>query len=189
MKNDQHMVKIWDIAVRSFHWLLLSAVAITYITEDDLLTVHAYAGYFIAGLISLRLIWGIIGSKHARFTSFVKSPRIVKQYLKEILQFKAKRHLGHNPAGGAMVLLLLLLLSISIISGIAAYATEASAGPLVGHIQILPLFIQNSLEDIHELFANLTLLLIFLHVAGVAFASLQHKENLVKSMINGYKKQ
>lgn len=183
----QRLVKVWDPLVRLFHWSLVSAFFIAYLTEDDLLDVHVYAGYLIGGLLVFRLIWGFIGSRHARFSDFVKGPGEVIAYLKSMFTLHPKRYLGHNPAGGAMVIALLLSLVMVTVSGVALYGIEESAGPLAASLSGAGEFWEDLAEEVHEFFANFTLLLVALHVAGVMLASLQHKENLAKSMIHGRK--
>ena len=181
------MIKVWDPLVRVFHWTLVSAFFIAYLTEDNLLDLHVYAGYFIGGLLAFRLIWGFVGSRYARFSDFVKRPSEVKAYLKSLLSLHPKRYLGHNPAGGAMVVALLLSLMMTTVSGIAIYGIEESAGPLAASLSGAGEFWEDVAEELHEFFANATLALVFFHVLGVLMASLQHKENLVKSMVDGLK--
>ena len=180
-------VTVWDPLVRLFHWSLVSAFFIAYFTEDDLLDLHVYAGYLIGGLLVFRLLWGFVGSRHARFSDFVKSPAEVIAYLKSIFTLHPKRYLGHNPAGGAMVIALLVSLVMVTVSGIALYGIEESAGPLAASLSGAGEFWEDVVEEVHEFFANFTVLLVVLHVAGVLLAGLQHKENLVKSMIHGRK--
>ena len=185
--NTQTQIRIWDLPLRIFHWTLVSSFLIAYVTEDDFMTVHAYAGYTIIGLVSFRLIWGVIGTKHARFTDFVCRPTTVIAYLKDVISNKAKRYLGHNPAGGAMAIALLISLLLTTITGLATYATEEGLGPLVSLMDTTPDFIFDATEDVHEFFANFTLVLITLHIVGVVVTGLSHKENLVRAMITGYK--
>ena len=185
--NTLSTIKVWDLPVRIFHWSLLAAFFIAYITEDELLTLHAYAGYTIMGLLGFRLIWGLIGTRHARFSDFVKRPAAVKAYLKDVLSFRAKRYLGHNPAGGAMVIALLLSLLITSVTGLMTYGSEELSGPLADTMLNLPHFVGNAAEEVHEFFANFTVLLVLLHVVGVVMASFQHGENLVRSMFTGFK--
>lgn len=185
--GQQKRVKVWDPLVRIFHWSLVSAFLIAYLTEDDLLDVHVYAGYLIGGLLVFRLVWGFIGSRHARFSDFVKRPSEVLAYMKSIVIQHPKRYLGHNPAGGAMVIALLLSLLMVTASGIAIYGIEESAGPLAESLSGTGEFWEDVVEEVHEFFANFTLLLVGLHVLGVVMASLQHKENLVKAMLHGRK--
>lgn len=180
--------KIWDIFIRIFHWSLLATFAITYLTEDDFPSLHVYAGYTIAALIILRLAWGLIGSRHARFSSFIVKPTAVIKYMKEVMQFRAKRYLGHNPAGGAMVIVLLNSLLMTLLFGLLTYGSSEFSGPLAGLVGGVSGSVANIFEELHEFFANFTVFLVVLHVLGVAIASLQHKENLVKSMITGFKR-
>jgi cytochrome b len=179
--------RVWDLAVRVFHWSLATAFAVSYLTEDELQTVHIYAGYLVGVLIAFRLLWGFVGPRHARFSDFVRTPSAVLAYLKAAVRMRAPRFLGHNPAGGTMVVALLITLAVTVVSGMALYGTTDFAGPLAG------LFRGDAaadvLKEVHELAANLTLGLVVLHLAGVFFASLEHRENLVKAMITGRKEE
>lgn len=185
--DNQTEVKVWDPLVRGFHWLLVLAFGLAYITEDHFLALHTFAGYLVGGLVLLRLLWGVVGSSHARFAAFVKRPREVIAYLKDVIAFRAHRYLGHNPAGGAMVVALILMLTLTLVTGMAAYGAEQQAGPLAGIMAGLPYWMGKGCEEVHEFAANATLVLVVLHVIGVLTASLQHGENLVKSMITGRK--
>ena len=180
-------IKVWDPVVRFFHWSLVSAFLIAYITEEDLLTVHTWAGYLIAGLLVIRIIWGFIGTHYARFSDFIYSPSTIIQFLKNTLSLRAKRYLGHNPAGGAMVILLIISLLLTTTSGILLLGAEEQAGPVAYWFTRAGGFWGKALEELHEFFANFTLLLVFIHIAGVIVESLIHKENLVSAMLNGFK--
>jgi len=185
----QGWVRVWDPLVRVFHWSLVAAFATAYIVEDDLLGVHVWAGYLVLALIAVRLVWGFIGTRHARFTDFVRGPRAVFGYVGDALRFNAKRYLGHNPAGGAMVIALLLLVTATGISGMALYGAQELSGPLAPLMAGLPGFWGEALEEAHEVLANLTLVFIVAHVAGVLFSSLSHHENLIRSMFTGLKRR
>lgn len=180
-------IKVWDPFVRFFHWSLATAFFIAYLTEDDLLTVHSWAGYLILSLLIVRLVWGIIGTRYARFSNFVYSPKNIIQFLKDTLHLRAKRYLGHNPAGGAMVVLLLFSLLMTTTSGILLFGVEEQAGPVAHWFTQAGGFWGDVLEELHEFFANFTLLLVFVHVIGVLVESLIHKENLVSAMLTGFK--
>ncbi len=182
-------VRVWDPLVRIFHWGLAGGFAIAFVTEDDLLGPHVWAGYLVLALIAFRLVWGLVGPRYARWAAFVRSPGETLAYLRDIARFRAKRHLGHNPAGGAMVVALLLALAATGLSGLALYGAQELSGPLAALMQGLPAAWAHTLEEIHEVAANLTLVLVVTHVAGVVLASLQHRENLVRSMITGYKRR
>ena len=186
--QSQAMVKVWDPLVRSFHWILVIAFFTAYFTEDDFLTLHVYAGYTVLGLIVLRLVWGIVGTRYARFSSFVTRPRVAWQYLKDTLLLRAKRYLGHNPAGAAMIVLLLISLLLTTLTGLAIYGASESAGPLAGWFGNVGELGEDVIKEVHEFFANFTIVLVAIHVGGVIFESLAHRENLVRAMFNGYKK-
>ncbi|MGR9116268.1 MAG: cytochrome b/b6 domain-containing protein [Gammaproteobacteria bacterium] len=179
-----HSIKVWDLPVRLFHWLLVAGFFAAYFTEDDFLTLHAWAGYLVFGLLLFRLIWGFIGNRYARFSGFFCSPAKSMNYVKELATGRANRYIGHNPAGSAMIIVLLLSLLITTATGLAVYGAEEQAGPLAGIITENGHF----WEELHEFFANFTVILVVLHVGGVIVESLLHKENLVKSMISGYKR-
>ncbi len=168
-------VKVWDPFVRVFHWSLAALFLLAYATADEMENVHIGAGYAIAGLLALRIVWGFVGPRHARFSDFVRSARAVLAYLRDIVLLRAPRYLGHNPAGGAMVVALIVMLIGTCITGYMM-TTEAFWGSEV-------------LEDVHEMSANLTIGLVVVHVLGVLVASFEHHENLVKAMITGRKRQ
>lgn len=181
-------VKVWDVLIRMFHWSLVILFFTAYLSEDSQETVHFYAGYGVAFLIVFRLLWGFIGTRHARFRNFVTSFSDVKSYLKSLLSQRAKHYSGHNPAGGWMVVTLLLTLGLLSVSGLLMAAAEGS-GPLAnfytaGHW----LFAESWLEPVHEFSANFMISLIVIHVAGVVVSSVLHKENLIKAMLTGKKK-
>ena len=189
MTEKDTTVRVWDPLVRAFHWLLASAFLIAWLTEDDWLDLHVPAGYTVLGLVMFRVVWGVIGTRHARFTGFVRSPATTLAYLKDVMAVRARRYLGHNPAGGAMVIALLLSLTITTVSGLALYGYNEFSGPLAELMFSAPSWLGSPLEGIHEFFASFTVLLISLHVAGVALTSLLHRENLVRSMFTGHKQQ
>ena len=183
---EQDEVKVWDPFVRIFHWLLVLSFMITWLSGEDLASLHVWAGYAVTGLVLLRLVWGIIGTRHARFSDFVYRPAEVRSFLRDTLHLRAKRYLGHNPAGGAMILLMLVSLLLVSITGIAVYGLETGAGPLA-MLAGAPEATEEVLEEVHEFFANLMLLLVLVHIAGVIVESLIHRESLVKAMITGRK--
>ena len=178
-------LKVWDPLVRVFHWSLVLAFVIAYVTEDDWLNLHVATGDLVALLISFRLVWGVIGTKYARFTQFVKSPAIVLDHLKSMLKLKVRHYLGHNPAAAAMVVALLISLALLTFSGYVLIAAD-NQGVLAG--TFFAQFNSHLMEDVHEFFAHFTLLLIFAHVGGVIVSSLMEKENLPRAMVRGYKK-
>jgi cytochrome b len=180
-------ILIWDRFIRLFHWILVITFATCYLTGDDYPTIHTFAGYLMLVLISLRLVWGFVGTPYARFSQFVTGPTTILHYLADVMRFRAKRHLGHNPAGGAMIIALLLCLTTTLISGLLMYGTLEYSGPLAWFASSVSHSLAHTFKYIHGWSTNLTLILIALHVTGVAVASLQHHENLVKSMFTGQK--
>lgn len=187
-QKESEEIKVWDPLIRIFHWSLVTAFFVAYLAEDDLLQPHVVAGYFIIGLLAVRLIWGIVGTRHARFSDFVFRPSTVFAYLKDEMTLKARRFIGHNPAGGAMVIALLVGLVLISVSGVALYAVDEHAGPLAGLLAGAPAWAEDVLEELHEFFANATLALVGVHVVGVLAASALHGENLVRAMITGRKR-
>ncbi len=185
--NTTNQIKVWDLPVRFFHWALATTFFIAYLTEDEWLDLHTLAGYTVAALVLFRLLWGFIGTRHARFSDFVRPPREALAYLKDVATFHPKRYIGHNPAGGAMVMVLLLSLLLTVITGLSVYGAGEMAGPLAGFFANAPEFVGEVFEEIHEFFANFTLLLVGLHVVGVIVAGLQHGENLIRAMFTGKK--
>ncbi len=181
-------IRVWDPLVRIFHWSLVAGFATAYIVEDDLLGLHVWAGYLVLSLVAVRLVWGLVGTRHARFGDFVRGPRQVLSYLEDALRLRAPRYLGHNPAGGAMVIALLLAVTATGVSGLALYGGQELSGPLAPLMSGLSSAEAHLLEEFHEVLANLTLALVFIHVAGVLFSSLSHRENLIGAMITGFKR-
>ena len=177
---------MWDPFVRVFHWTLVIAFTIAYLTEEDLLTVHVWAGYVVGVLVAARVVWGFVGPEHARFSDFIYAPSTTLRYLRDLLLFKAERHLGHSPGGGAMVIALLVLLAATVITGLVVYGGDQQAGPLAG---IVSEATGEAWEEVHEVIANVTLAFVFAHIAAVIFASFAFRENLPRAMITGYKRQ
>ncbi len=97
--KSQELIKVWDLPLRIFHWLLVAGFFVAYLTEDELLTIHVWAGYLVFGLLLFRLAWGFIGNEYARFSNFLCSPVKSVVYIKDVIALKAKRYLGHNPGG------------------------------------------------------------------------------------------
>lgn len=182
-------VKVWDPLVRVFHWLLVAGFFTAYLTEgDELLTIHSYAGYTVLSLVLVRLVWGLVGTRHARFADFVRRPGEVGRYARDVVKLHPRRYLGHNPAGGLMIVIMIISLLVTTLSGIAVYGAEEQAGPLAGWLGGVNHSWAEAFEELHEFFANFTLFLVVVHVAGVLVESLLHGENLVRSMITGRKR-
>ncbi len=167
-------VRVWDPIVRLFHWSLVIAFTVAWLTGDELKRIHEWAGYVIVGLLAVRMIWGFAGTPYARFANFLYRPSTVMSFLLDTARFRAKRYLGHNPAGGAMVMALLMMLAATTTTGILM-TSDAYWGV-------------EWVENLHGIAANLTIVLVGLHLAGVFVASIEHRENLVGAMITGRKR-
>lgn len=184
------MVEIWDMFVRLFHWLIVVAFTTAFVTgEFSLKEFHIIVGYLIVSLISCRLLWGFIGTKAARFSDFVKSPFAIIRYLVQIVKNRPGHFLDHNPAGGAMVIMLLLILTILCISGLATLAVIEFDGPFWQLLSSLSDAQSFTLQLTHKIAAKVALVLVGLHLLGVLIACVQHRENLVKAMFTGKKRK
>jgi len=194
-------ITVWDPLVRLFHWTLVISFGAAYFSEGELFAalqdrldgewlqgVHIWAGYTIAGLLLFRLLWGFVGPRHARFSDFVHSPVATLAYLREVLTLRARRYLGHNPAGGAMIILLLLGLAATILTGLALYGADKGLGPLAGWLLESSDGTMDAIKEAHEVATDCTLLLVGGHLLGVVWESLLHRENLVRAMITGRKR-
>lgn len=202
-------VHVWDPLVRVFHWGLVAAFATAWLTADEVQPVHELAGYVVAGLVAVRLVWGLVGSRYARFAQFVKGPRATIAYLGDMTRRRERRYLGHNPAGAAMIVALLVMLSGTAFTGwLMEDEARAAMQPTVPAAAAPALAegeggddddeeareygaqgeVEGPLKEVHETLANLTLLLVLLHVGGVVLASLRHHENLARAMVTGDKR-
>lgn len=208
MENEtgNNEVKVWDPLVRSFHWLLVISFTIAYITSEELEDIHIISGYVVCGLVLFRLVWGFVGSRYARFGNFIYGPAKVGEYLTSLKSSQPQHYLGHNPAGGWMVIVLLTMLVVVSYSGLKVYGLEGH-GPLASQNTVTIQLISTAAadedddeaheggesaeeefwEEIHEIASNLMLVLIAVHILGVIVSSRLHKENLVRAMIKGKK--
>ena len=184
--NDSPTRTVWDPLVRIIHWSVVLGFMLAYLVEDALMALHVWAGYFVGGLVLVRIGWGFIGTRHARFSSFLYPREQVIQHLKELAEFRPRRHIGHSPAGGVMIVALLVSLLGTVISGLWVYASAHHSGPLTGLIASDP---GGVWDTVHETFSNLTLLLAALHVIAVLLVSWLQRENLVKAMVTGVKRE
>jgi cytochrome b len=175
MAGETRGVRVWDPLVRVVHWSLVAAFVVAYFSHGGYLAVHRLSGYAICALVVVRIAWGFIGSPHARFADFVTGPRKLGAYLGLLLRGREPRHIGHNPAGAAMIAVLLLLLAALCVTGI---------------VLDTPRFRDDrDFKQVHDLLTDVTLICIVLHVIGVAYASWRHRENLVGAMITGRKRR
>lgn len=165
--------RVWDLPTRVFHWSLAASFTGAWLSAESerWRDIHVLLGYTLAGLIAFRLVWGVVGSRYARFGSFLFPPSRVMAYLKSLLRGTPEPHLGHNPAGGLAIIALLVL-------GVAVAASGYASYQEVGG---------EWLEDLHEGAANAMLLMVFVHLVGVVVSSVLHRENLVGAMFTGWK--
>ena len=167
------MVKVWDWPVRVFHWTLVASVMGAYFTgeNEDYERLHQTLGWVAAGLIAFRLVWGLIGTRYARFTEFVRGPAQVWAYVKSLRSDQPQHFVGHNPVGAVAVMVLMSLTVLSVYTGWLATADDVAEW----------------LEEAHEIAVNTLITLVLVHVIGVAWSSRTHGENLFKAMLNGRK--
>jgi len=166
-------IRVWDLPVRLFHWLLAGSFAVAYLVAESerLRGVHMILGYTATGLIVFRIIWGFVGSHFARFRSFLFAPSAAISYLRSLTTQQPQRFVGHNPAGSYAIYAILL---VGLATGLTGYLSLNEIGG-------------ESVEDFHEVCANIWLGVVIVHIAGVIFGSWIHRENLVRAMITGYK--
>jgi cytochrome b len=166
-------ILVWDLPVRVFHWLLALSFAGAYLTAESerWRLVHVTLGYTVGGLIVFRLLWGLIGTRHARFASFVRGPAAVLRYLRSLLAGRPEHHVGHNPAGALAIVALLGLGALLVLTGWSTYNEIGG----------------DWLEELHEGVANTMLAVVLVHIGAVLLSSRLHHENLVRAMITGRK--
>jgi len=167
-------ILVWDLPVRLFHWMLALAFAGAWLTAESerWRDLHVLLGYTAGVLVVLRILWGLVGSRHARFASFVRGPRRVAAYLRSLVAGRPEHATGHNPAGGWAILALIVLTLAVVATGLVV---EADLGP-------------RGLDEVHEAIATVMLAVVGIHVAGVIVGSLAHRENLVRAMVTGTKR-
>ena len=170
---EKSKILVWDVPTRAFHWLLAASFAGAFLTAESerYREVHIMLGYSALGLVAFRLLWGLVGTRYARFGSFAFRPRHVLSYVKSLFGRSPQHYVGHNPAGSWAIY---SLLALSVLAGATGYATYNDIG---GHW----------MEDVHEATANTLLGVVLVHVGGVLVSSILHRENLVRSMLTGYK--
>ncbi len=172
--NAGSRVLVWDLPIRVFHWLLAGSFTGAFLTAESerWRDAHALLGYTVIVLVVFRLIWGVVGTRHARFSSFAFGPRRVAEYLRALGTLRPQQFVGHNPAGSWAIFALLLLALLTGATGLAAF-DDFGGGVM---------------EELHEGVANVMLAMVFIHIAGVIVGSLAHRENLVRAMVTGIKR-
>jgi cytochrome b len=172
--QNPNPIRVWDLPVRVFHWALAISFGGAYLLAESerLRQVHVMFGYTVLGLIAFRLLWGLIGTRYARFASFLFGPRAALSYVKSIARGAPEPHVGHNPLGSYAVYAILVL---GVLTGVSGYFTLNDIGG-------------DAAEEFHEVIANIWLAVVIVHIAGVIVSSVLHRENLVRAMITGYKR-
>lgn len=171
--NPRVQILVWDFPTRIFHWLLVASFIMAYLTSESerLRDWHMVSGYLLVGLILFRLVWGIIGTKYAKFRDFVRGPAAVLDYLNGLFSKESKHYVGHNPAGAIAIV---LLLTCGLGMGVTGWLLFNDFGG-------------SFIEEGHEALASIMLTVVIVHVLGVMLSSFLHKENLVRAMVTGYK--
>jgi cytochrome b len=188
--SDTETVNVWDVPTRLFHWTLVLTFTLAYLTaEFHFGFLHTLIGYFLCILLLARVFWGFAGNQYARFRSFIFSPQETFTYLRGMFKSNPKHYLGHNPAGALMVFGLLALLVIIILTGLVTLAVIDFEGPLLFLIDYFDDEGSYAVRHLHGWLIDIALVIIPLHILGVAAGSLQHKENLVRAMITGKKRK
>lgn len=179
-------VAVWDLPTRIFHWGLVIAVAVSYLTgeeEGPWFVVHLVSGYAVAALILFRLAWGLIGSPRSRFGDFIYSPASIRAYARGLSRLRPAHFVGHNPLGGLMALALIALLAAVVLTGLVTGEPGEAAGPLAGWSGGAG----GAVEEVHETLANLVVILAFVHIAAVFLDWAITGVNLIPAMIHGRK--
>ena len=173
MNDLKTKILVWDAPVRVFHWLMVLSFFGAYLTAESerWRLVHVTLGYTMGGLVAFRIIWGLIGTRYARFGNFIRGPAAVMQYVKSLLNGQPEHAIGHNPAGAVAIVLLMLLSAVIVVTGWAIFNEIGTS----------------ILSELHEVASKLMLLVVGVHVAGVAVSSWLHRENLVRAMVTGKK--
>lgn len=167
-------VLVWDVPTRVFHWLLAGSFFAAYaLSESERLRhLHVMFGYTVLGLVVFRLVWGFVGTRYARFSSFLFGPKSVLRHVGGMARLRSEPHVGHTPAGSWAIYAMLILALVTAVSG---YLNFNDIGG-------------DAMEEIHEVAANAWMLLVCVHIAGVIVSSLVERQNLPRSMVTGYKK-
>lgn len=186
LTKSSRAVPVWDLPTRLFHWVTVALVAAAYVTwRLNWMDCHAYAGEALLALVLFRIAWGFAGSDTARFARFLASPRTAARHLSHLLRREPDAQIGHNAAGGWMVLLLLILLLGQTLTGIIDNNDVADAGPLT---DIMPAWLSNLIDDLHTWLWNALLAAVALHLVAIAVYAAAKGHNLLRPMLTGRKR-
>lgn len=180
------MIKVWDIPTRLFHWILVALFIFLIVSgeSDDLMEFHFYAGYILAGLILFRVIWGFLGTRYARFSSFRLNPLEAISYTKGLIKSEHTSHYGHTPAGSFMVVLLLLMLVVQVLTGMMSTDDIIWNGPLYSYVDDDTAGLAG---EVHEIIQLLLQIMVGVHVLAIIIYKIKFKEALVPAMLHGKK--
>jgi cytochrome b len=185
MNSATRMVHVWDAPTRLFHWLVTALVAAAYATwRLNLMLWHERIGDVLLTLLLFRVLWGVFGSETARFSRFLVSPRAAVQYLMRGQRYEPARRVGHNPAGGWMVLVLLFLLFGETLSGLYVANDIADVGPFT---DIAPAWVADTIAALHTIFWNALVAAIALHLLAILVYTVALRQDLLVPMITGTK--
>lgn len=174
-------VLVWDLSVRLFHWALVTCITVLLISGfTGAMKLHLILGNLTTGLVVFRWIWGWVGSQTARFDDFVAGPMTVMNYLHK----GRPSHLGHNPLGGWMVVLLLVVLTLQTLTGLIGTGDGLTQGPLARWVVAE---VSSAAYEIHALLIPIIIILVALHVMAVCIHQIAFREEMIKPMISGYK--
>jgi len=168
-----HVERVWDPLLRVLHWSLAASIAVAFVSGEEAMTVHLWAGLAALGVVATRVIWGLIGPRTARFGEFVPTPTEVVQHVRDLLAGRVERHAGHSPLASVMVVAILLAVLAAVASGLLTIAGVGGG---------------EAFEELHEVLANGLVALVGLHVAGVVFSSVAERQNLARAMLTGRKR-
>ena len=178
---------VWDLPVRLFHWLLVLSMVASYVTAEigfDTMQIHMYLGYWTIGLVIFRVLWGFVGPKHARFSSFLRGPAGIWRYAKALGAGTMIESAGHNPLGGLSVILLLALVAFQAFTGLFTTDDIVWTGPYNGAVSSEW---ATRLTHWHHMNFNFILAAVALHLLAIAFYFLVKKQNLIGAMVHGKK--
>jgi cytochrome b len=185
MGTAPRIVLVWDIPIRVFHWLIVVLVVAAYATwRLNWMVWHGWVGDALLTLLLFRLLWGFFGGDTARFSRFLTSPRLAFRHLKYAFRREPDRQVGHNPAGGWMVLLLLALLLVETLTGLYVANDIADEGPLT---EVVPAWAANAIASSHAILWDALLAAIILHVLAIAGFAAIKGQDLLRPMITGTK--
>jgi cytochrome b len=183
--NSSREIRVWDVPVRVVHWLLVALVSTsvaTGLTGGNVLRIHRASGYAILTLVLFRLMWGVAGTRTARFASFLRGPGAVLEFARDTLAMKRPLHAGHNPLAGWHVLALLAALLVQATTGLFANDDIFFQGPLAPLVSSAT---SNALTTVHRTNAWILLTLVALHVGAVLFHLVVERRNFVTAMFTG----